>query len=302
MGRGEGSSAGTAIASPRRARLGTATTEEAPEMFWGERKGNVSIRIYNRYRITPDDYEMLFQLHKAGVVDAARTKGDIDDVADTDQAAAVYARDVAARIPGLTGAEVSKALRRLADAGHVEIDDGSSKGLRFKGLRDISEYFQCTACVPTLLDRKRPGASLAVMTHASGDSIMLWKEPLGEMYVHGVHVNGPAFSRRLTSLARHVINGDAGDQVVMIDAGTVPSGEKQAVVAAPFRFKKGRKQEPMIAMKTVIFSDGGASVKLDDHGSVFERPYQHVLRARDVLDLCKVIDDPVEAARPARGH
>lgn len=269
-------------------------------MFWGKDQGMVSVRLYNQYRISHADYELLYQLHEAGIT-AAGTVDGYEDTSGAEEPVVVSAREVADRIPGLTGAEGSKELRRLAEAGHVEVDNSSSRGLKFKGSREISDYLSCTAYVPTLREAKRSGSSLMVMINNDRGNVMLLKDINSDMEPSGMHVSDKAFTREIRHLARQALKGEAGDnQLVMIAASDTPGGSRQVLVAKPFRFQKGRKQEPMIALQSASFnSDGGASLKFAERDHAFEDPFQHVLRAKDALALCEIIDDPVEAARPA---
>lgn len=307
---GRGTATTTATVAPRRSSAISAKGAELPpEYFWGRSRGRVDNRLYNRYRITPESYELIYQLRAAGLRAAAEEAGVSER--EVEAPIAVQARDVADLMPDMDGPTASRMLRELGEAEHVKVvPDG--RALRFEPARELYEFFRSQLLfLPTMRDAKTEEGSRLGMHlmrnsaeyHANGypDVVYLQQYNNSDHPIrHGAVRAGLA--RQGRHVAKAALKGEDQVTIGIVDAGKVPSGARVNLVLTPFRFKKGRRQDPMVVMRFALVSeDGGMGVDISRSDSnYFRSDTEHIVRAVDLLDACALLDDPDDAARP--GH
>jgi hypothetical protein len=302
---GRGTATETATVAPRRNRA--KSVERPPQDLWADGRGRASLRLYNPLHISLESYELLYRLRAAGITAAAEEAGVKER--EVKAPVAVHARDVAALMPGMSGPEASQLLRDLADAEHVKtVRDG--KALRFENARELREFFHGQSLyLPTMDSGKEEGRKLS-MQLLRNDPAYYEKGFPDRVYIeqdewldkgirHGAAREGLAIRGR--RVAQAAIEGGDKTTFGIVDAGRAPSGVGINLVMAPFRFKKGRRQPPMVAMSFQhVGSDGGLDVDFD-HSKMtrFRSSREHVVRAEDLLDACALLEDPDAAPLPS---
>jgi hypothetical protein len=96
------------------------------------------------------------------------------------------------------------------------------------------------------------------------------------------------FQRGAREISRQVLDGEESG-FELVQAGEPPSGLPRMLAMFPYRFKKGLRQEPMVAMKFICL---GGTANVSWRGSDFELSFlDGVVRAQDLLDASKLLEN-----------
>jgi len=272
MGRGTGT---LELAAPRhqvvsRARAANSINPAQPEVIELCTRGNVSVYAENKFGISREDFLLMAAVER---------------ILEANERSYATAREVSGEIYGADTHAISLKLRQLAKEGHLE-SESSGKGLTFSPVRALDEYYSWHRIVLPSSNRGR----------GFGGSVSFLRTAYGRMHFTGQgahediwHSTGiKDFQTGASVIARQVLEGkESGFELVR--AGDAPSGQTTLLAMFPYRFKKGLRQEPTVALKFVGL---GGSANVSWRGSDFETSFlDGVVRAQDLLDASKLLEN-----------
>lgn len=271
------------------ARPANAVNPAIPEMIEAAVRGRASLFIDNPHGLDDTQVDLVYRLHRA-----ASTTSGIDANA---VAIGVTARAVATLGAPIDSRAASAELRRLAgDTGLVKIEK-HARGLTYRLESSLEEILPFSwATTDCMHDAKHREDTLRVFGLNQG------AVSVGRMngYTEGRFpiVDMKSLASVGRSVAVGAIDGESSFGVVDASGGYGPD-DRSVLVLTPYRFAKGRRQEPFVAIKNLPMGRrGGAGFSW--RGSSIEATSfdDHVVRAEDLRDLCSLLTDPHKAAAP----